>query len=91
MQENRRYVLVNYTPEQKDTIQKKLNTSSYTFSEPFANHRRGLIVMESRSTNEIARLIGIDYKMMICPLTEVHVMYLNYEKGAEYEQRKKNS
>ena len=76
-QHGRRYVLVNYTPSQKRKIQGILHTHSYTFSEPFASHRKGLIVTENRSTHEIARLINVPYKMMICPLTEVHIIYLN--------------
>ena len=73
----RRYVLVNYTPRQKKKIKAILHTHSYNFSEPFNNHRRGLFVKENRDRHDIARLIGIPYKMMICPLTEVHIIYLN--------------
>ena len=73
----RRYVLVNYTPSQKKKIKAILHTHSYNFSEPFAGHRKGMFVKENRERHEIARLIGIDYKLMICPLTEVHVLYLN--------------
>ena len=73
----RRYVLVNYTPNQKKNIKAILHTHSYNFSEPFANKRRGLFVKENRSHHDIARIINIDYKLLVCPLTEVHVMYLN--------------
>ena len=76
----RRYVLVNYTPSQKKKIKAILHTHSYNFSEPFAGHRKGLFVKENRTRHEIARLININYKMQICPLTEVHVMYLNPSK-----------
>ena len=77
----RRYVLVNYTPSQKKKIKSILHTHSYSFSEPFADkHRKGLFVKENRTRHEIARLININYKMQICPLTEVHVMYLNPPK-----------
>ena len=81
----RRYVLVNYTPSQKKKIKAILHTHSYNFSEPFADkHRKGLFVKENRDAHEIARLIGINYKMQICPLTEVHVMYLNPSKEEEW-------
>ena len=73
----RNYILVNYTPSQKKKIQSILHTHSYNFSEPFADHRKGLIVTENKSRHDIARLINVPYKMMICPLTEVHVIYLN--------------
>ena len=74
---SRNYVLVNYTPSQKKKIKAILHTHSYNFSEPFANHRKGLFIKETRDRHDIARLIGCDYKLLICPLTEVHVMYLN--------------
>ena len=80
----RRYVLVNYTPSQKKNIKAILHTHSYNFSEPFADHRKGLIVTENKSRHDIARLIGINYEMQICPLTEVHVMYLNPSKEEEW-------
>ena len=74
----RRYVLVNYTPSQKKKIKAILHTHSYSFSEPFAaKHRKGLFVKENRTRHDIARLIDMPYKMMICPLTEVHIIYLN--------------
>ena len=73
----RRYVLVNYTPSQKKKIKAILHTHSYNFSEPFAGHRKGLFVKENKDRHDIARLINVPYKMMICPLTEVHIIYLN--------------
>ena len=73
----RRYVVVNYTPSQKKKIKAILHTHSYNFSEPFANQRKGLFIKEDKSLQDIARLIDINYKLMICPLTEVHVLYLN--------------
>jgi len=74
----RRYVLVNYTPIQKTKIQSIIHTHSYNFSELFNNkHRKGLIVTENRDFYDIIRSINMDYELKICPLTDVHVIYLN--------------
>ena len=77
---SKNYVLVNYSPSQKKKIKAILHTHSYNFSEPFANHRKGLFIKERMEHYVIARLINIDYQLMVCPLTEVHVMYLNPKK-----------
>ena len=83
----RRYVLVNYTPSQKTKIKKILHPPSYNFSEPFAQkHRKGLFVKENITHHDIGRILNIAYSMQICPLTEVHVMYLNPpEPESEWE------
>ena len=77
---SKNYILVNYSPSQKKKIKAILLATYYNFSEPFAGHKEGLFVTEKMEHYVIARLINIDYQLMVCPLTEVHVMYLNPKK-----------
>ena len=76
---NRRYILANYTVKQKKTIQKILHTNPYVFNEPFEGLTEGLYVSELNDYHTIVRLININYQLMVCPLTTVHVLYLNPE------------
>jgi hypothetical protein len=80
---NRRYVIVNYTKKQKKEVQKILHTKHYSFNEPFNGCTTGLYITEKRDYHEIVRLVDINYELMICPLTKVHVLYLNPKEKDE--------